>query len=167
MKIKTQLMSIALSAAMGLFSWNLSANEGHGEGHGDHKDHNKGEEMKMPDTLGGIWHEIQEHKEELEKTIKDKKLADVHKTAFEIRDYAKALIEKSKSLPVEKMTRLQSAIKQIEKLASDLDSTGDANDQAGTEANFKKLEGALKLVEAQYPPDMLKGSGENSEHHHD
>lgn len=162
MKLKTTLMAMALSAAMGLFSWNLFAHEGHGDGHGN-PSHSKGEQMKIPHTVSGIWHEIQEHKDQLAKIIKDRKLADVHKVAFEIRDYAKALPEKSKDLSAEKMTRLQSAVKQIEKLASDLDSTGDAGDQSGTEANFKKLEGALKLIDTQYPAEMLK-SKEMSEY---
>lgn len=154
MKIKLKLTALALSAAMGLF--NGSVLQAHEHDEKAEKGHKEGKEMKMPDTIGGIWHEIQEHKEGLAMTIKVKELADVHKTAFEIRDFAKALLAKSKSLPAEKMTRLQSAVKQIEKIASDLDSTGDAGDQAGTEANFKKLEGALKLVEAQYSPEMLK-----------
>ncbi len=141
-------------AAAGLFSGRMA--QGHEK---DEKaDHagKKGEEMKIPDTIGGIWHEIQEHKEELGKIIKDKKLADVHKAAFKIRDYAKALPDKSKGLAAEKLTRVQSSVKQIEKLAADLDASGDAGDQAKTEANFKKLEGVLKLIEAQYSAEMLK-----------
>lgn len=154
MKIRTKMMAITLSATMGLFSTSLLQADGDDEKSGH--EHKEGEAMKIPDTVAGIWQEIQEHKEELAKTIKDKKLAHVHKTAFEIRDYAKALPDKSKDLPAEKMTRLQAAVKQIEKIASDLDSTGDAGDQAGTESNFKKLEGALKLIEVQYPAEMLK-----------
>lgn len=126
----------------------LHANE---EGH----EAGAGEPLKIPDTITGVWQEIQEHKEELNKIIKDKKLSDVHKTAFAIRDFAKALPDKSKDLPEEKLQRLKSAIKQIEKLAADLDESGDANNQAATEANFKKLEGALKLIEAQYPSGAL------------
>lgn len=164
MKIRTKMMAIALCATMGMLGSNLV------QAHGDHEktshDKKDSEPIKVPDTVAGIWHEIQEHKEELQKTISEKKLAEVHELAFEIRDYAKAMPDKSKDLPTEKMTRLQSAIKQIEKIASDLDSTGDAGDQAGTESNFKKLEGALKLIEVQYPPQTLKASEEKSEHHH-
>ena len=161
MKTKIKLLAMALSAVMGLSPGILLASEGHEQG--------EGKEVKIPDSVGGIWQEIQEHKEGLAKTIKDKKLADVHKVAFEIRDFAKALPEKSKDLPPEKLGRVQSSVKQIEKLAADLDSTGDAGDQAGTEANFKKLEGVLKLIEAQYPAEMLKAAGEKPEHseHHD
>ena len=157
MKIKMKLTVIALLAAMGLFI----GNRVQGEEPGGHAE-KEGAELKIPDTVGGIWQEIQEHKEQLAQIIKEKKLADVHKAAFKIRDYVKALPEKSKSLSAENLARVQSAIKQIEKLASDLDATGDASDQAGTESNFKKLEGVLKLVEAQYPAEMLKPAGEKS-----
>ena len=36
------------------------------------------------------------------------------------------------------------------KLAEDLDASGDANDQAKTEANLKKLDGLIKVLETQF-----------------
>jgi hypothetical protein len=48
--------------------------------------------------------------------------------------------------------------KELADIVKRLDESGDANDQAGTEANFKKLQGILKTIEAQYPPETLKTS---------
>jgi len=107
--------------------------------------------MQIPDTAAGILKEVQTHTTLLAATIREKKLSEVHQVAFMIRDLVNALPEKSKDLPADKLTRVQASAKQVAKLAGDLDATGDANDQAGTEANFKKLEGILKLIEAQYP----------------
>lgn len=136
-------LATALIATLGLFQGSLRAEEAeHGEA---------GEAVKIPDTLTGVWQEILEHKLALDSTIKASKLADVHKVAFAIRDLVKALPDKSKDLPADKLQRVQSGVKQVEKLASELDKTGDAGDQAATEANAKKLDGVLKLIEAQYP----------------
>lgn len=111
----------------------------------------EGMKMQIPDTAAGILKQVQAHKDVLATTIQQKKLSEVHQVAFMIRDLVNALPEKSKDLPADKLTRVQASAKQVAKLAADLDATGDANDQAGTEANFKKLEGVLKLIEAQYP----------------
>jgi len=115
----------------------------------------EGEKTKIPNTAPEIWKEVLTQQEALSAIIKEKKLSEVHKTAFTIRDLVNALPGKSKELSAEKLERVQSAGKQVEKLASSLDETGDANDQPGTEANFKKLQGVLKLIEAQYPVGIL------------
>ena len=74
------------------------------------------------------------------------KLADVHHHAFAIRDLAKALPAKAEKA---KKAQVEGAVKNIAKLAEDLDKTGDAGDQAGTEANLKKLDGVLMALDRQ------------------
>lgn len=110
----------------------------------------------MPNTAGGIWDEVTEHAEQLGRLISDKKLDKVHEVAFEIRDLMNALPEKSKSLPADKLAKVTANAKFVTDLAKRLDESGDANDQAGTEANFKKLQGILKSTASLYPPDALK-----------
>ena len=112
--------------------------------------------IKIPDTAAGILMEIKQHEEELGKTITDKKLDDVHHHAFAIRDLLNALPDKSKDLPADKLTKLKVNAKFIASLADRLDKSGDANDQAGTESNFKKLQGILREIESLYPPELLK-----------
>jgi len=123
------------------------------------KHEEKGEKIKIPDTVEGIFKEIHHHHMELAETVKNKKLADVHHHAFAIRDLANALPAKA---PADKKAQVQGTAKNIGKLAEDLDASGDANDQAKTEANLKKLDGLLKVLETQFG---IKAEGKE-EHKH-
>lgn len=108
--------------------------------------HEKSEPMKIPDTVEGIFKAIHEHHMELAETVKAKKLADVHHHAFAIRDLANALPAK---VAADKKKAVEGTAKNITKLAGDLDESGDASDQAKTEANLKKMDGLIKVLEMQ------------------
>ncbi len=117
----------------------------------------EGAKTKIPDTAAGILKEVKQHEEELSKTIADKQLEGVHHHAFAISDLVNALPDKSKDLDAEKLGKLKANAKFVAGLAKRLDESGDSKDQAGTEANFKKLQGILKSIEALYPPGMGNG----------
>ena len=104
------------------------------------------EKMAIPDTADGIMQEIHKHHVELAETVKSKKLADVHHHAFSIRELANALPAK---VAADKKARVEGSVKNIARLADDLDKTGDANEQAGTEANLKTLDGVLMALDKQ------------------
>ena len=108
----------------------------------------KEETMKIPDTADGIWMGIHEHHMALAEVVKSRNLKDVHIHAFAIRDLANALPAKAAA---DKKARVEGTAKNIAKLAGELDESGDANDQAKTEANLKKLDGLLKMLKAQFP----------------
>lgn len=139
---------MGLCAAIGLMGVTttrvFAAEHDHKKGE-KHEEH--GEKMKIPDTVEGIWKEIHEHHAELKEIVEKKQLEKVHETAFEIRDLAKALVPKA---PADKKTQVEGAVKNIAKLAEDLDKSGDGGDQAKTEANLKKLDGVLKVLSAQF-----------------
>jgi rubrerythrin len=124
----------------------------------DEHDEHEGGKIKIPDTAAGIFKEVKEHEEELAKIITDKKLDKVHEVAFEIRDLVNALPDKSKDLAADKLAKLKSDAKFVASLADRLDKSGDDKDQAGTEANFKKLQDLLKQVRALYPDSTTKSS---------
>lgn len=148
---------MGLCAAIGLFgAQNTFAQHDHKEGE---KHEEKGGKAKIPDTVEGIFKEIHEHHAELKEIVEKKQLAKVHETAFEIRDLAKALVPKA---PADKKTQVEGTVKNISKLADDLDASGDANDQAKTEANLKKLDGILKVLHTQFGMKMEAGG----EHKH-
>lgn len=107
----------------------------------------KEEKVKIPATAEGILKAIHEHHGELAEVVKNKKLADVHHHAFAIRDLAKALPAKAAA---DKKKQVEGAVKNISKLAEDLDKAGDDGKQAETEALLKKLDGVLKVLEAQF-----------------
>ena len=127
---------MGLCAAIGLMS--LGTNRAFAE---DEKPEAK---MTIPDTTEGIFKAIHEHHMELAETVKNKKLADVHHHAFAIRDLAKALPAK---VPADDKSKVQGTVNNIAKLAEALDESGDANNQAKTEANLKKLDGLIKMLE--------------------
>lgn len=106
----------------------------------------KGEKVKIPATAEGILKAIHAKHGELGETVKNKKLADVHHHAFAIRDLAKALPAK---VPADSKSKVESSVKNISKLADDLDKSGDDGDQAKTEANLKKMDGLLKVLATQ------------------
>ena len=76
----------------------------------------------------------------------------MHHHAFAIRDLVNALPDKSKDLAADKLGKLKEEAKFVAVLADRLDKAGDANDQAGTEANFKKLQTVLKEIQSLSPP---------------
>ncbi len=135
----TSLLALALS--VWLIPTGLAAEE--------HEAHEG--KVKIPDNAAAIVAEVKEHEAELGKLIAEKKLNKVHEVAFEIRDLVNALPEKSTGLAVDKVSKVKADAKFVDSLAERLDKTGDANDQAGTEANFKKLQSVLKQIESQYP----------------
>jgi hypothetical protein len=74
----------------------------------------------------------------------------MHVLELLVRDLANALPAKAAA---DKKKQVEGTVKNIAKLAADLDDSGDANDQAKTEANLKKLDGLLKVLESQFPHD--------------
>jgi len=111
---------------------------------------------KIPTTISGIWGEVKEGEANLSTIITDKKLDKVHEAAFEIRDLVNALPDKSIDLPADNLAKVKSNAKYVADIAKRLDESGDAGDQAGTEANFKKLQNFLKIIETQYSSQQLK-----------
>ena len=151
MKSKT-LLAMGLCAAIGLMNISaprLFAGEAAHE-HGGHGDMDG--KVKIPDTVDGIFKAIHEHHMQLADVVKNKKLSDVHHHAFAIRDLANALPAKAAS---DKKKQVEGTTKSIATLAENLDKTGDAGDQPGTEANLKKLDGLVKNLETQFG---IKGS---------
>ena len=140
-----KLLAIGACAAVAL-TFNpqpLLADE---KGHKDGKEHAEKGKTAVPATAEAIMAEIHKHHGELADVVKSKKLADVHHHAFAIRDLANGLPAK---VAADKKARVEGSVKNIAKLATDLDNTGDANNQAATEANLKKLDGVLKALESQ------------------
>ena len=129
----------------------------------DEEKHGSKEAVKIPDSLGAIWHEVKEHQQELENVIKTKQLAKVHEIAFRIRDLVNAMPAKSATLSAENLSKVKSNAKFLATLASRLDESGDANDQAATEENYKKFAGILKNIDAQYPVEALKYEGKDKD----
>ena len=151
----TKLLAMGLCAAIGFFGTQIGT--ARAQDKPAHKDGEAHEKIKIPDTLDGIWKEMHHHHQELKDTIKAMKLATVHEHAFAVRDLAKALPAK---VPAAHKKHVENLVKKVSQLAEDLDKSGDAGEQAKTEANLKKLDAVLKDME-----DMA-GPSEASPHQH-
>ena len=136
----TRILAVGACAAFALTGTTQSAFAAEKE-HAEHK-----EKTVVPETVDGIMEAIHKAHGELAEVVKSKKLADVHHHAFAIRDLANALPAK---VAADKKARVEGSVKNIAKLADDLDKTGDDNNQAGTEANLKKLDGVLTALAQQ------------------
>jgi hypothetical protein len=139
---RMKLLAIGATAALAITSVSLRMAVAAEEGHKEHT-----EKVTIPATADGILAEIHKHHQELDATVKSKNLADVHHHAFAIRDLAKALPAKA---PADKQARVQGTVNNLGKLAEDLDASGDAGDQAKTEANLKKFDAVIAQLEAQF-----------------
>jgi len=109
----------------------------------------------IPVTLGATWQAVLKKHAELQGATASQSLPTIHKLAFRLRDLCNTLPEKSRDLSPEKLARVNGSVKNIAKLADELDKTGDAGDQPGTEANMKKLDGVLKVLAGQYEAAKL------------
>lgn len=107
--------------------------------------------LQIPATSSAIWQAIDQQVAALSKAIQTGVFDEVHHHAFAIRDLVAALPARSASLPPEKLAQVNANVKFVAALAQRLDSAGDAKDKAGTESNFKKLQGILGVIRAAYP----------------
>lgn len=107
--------------------------------------------VQIPATRAAIWRSIDKETELLDALIQAGKFEEVHHRAFAIRDLVAALPARSGSLPPDKLAQVKSNVQFVATLAQRLDATGDANDKAGTASNFKKLQGVLSAIRANYP----------------
>lgn len=147
--MKTQMLLIGLGLGITLTSMTtitvLAEEQGQ---HAEHEETSQVEGTALPETIEGILEEIHQQHEQLSDIVNSKQLDKVHLHAFAIRDLARKLPAKATAA---KRARLEGTVKNIAKLAADLDASGDAGKQEKTEANLKKLNGMLKVLQAQFP----------------
>ena len=144
---KTAILSFAVLLLTSVLARADDAHTSGMEAHKDMKMDHKGMKTKASSTIESLWQDIHKHHGELAEVIKAKKLDDVHHHAFAVRDLAKKLVAKA---PAAKKAAIKAGVKNIAKLAEELDKTGDAGDQAATEANMKKFDAAINDLQAQF-----------------
>lgn len=111
-------------------------------------------QVQIPATAAAIWRSIDKETELLDALIQAGKFEEVHHHAFAIRDLVAALPARSGALPPDKLEQVKTNVQFVATLAQRLDATGDAKDKAGTESNFKKLQGILRAIRANYPKSI-------------
>lgn len=128
-----------------------------GNAFAEHEEHPGGTAAATaPESISGIWAEIEKHQAMLKETIEAGKLEEVHKTAFEIRDLVNALAGKSATLTPENLENVKTGSERVAEIANLLDKYGDAKDQVNTTQQFERLSKALDYIKSQYSPEVLK-----------
>ena len=122
--------------------------DGHGHSHA----------TKIPETVEGIWKEIQKQQAQLVRLVTEKKLSAAHDPAFVIRDLVKALPGK---VAAETKTKAEKGAKEIAKLAAAIDKSSAAGAQKATEANVKKMGEAITALQAKLKPEAAKSQPES------
>jgi len=135
----TKILSITIIT---LIATAALADSGHSHGSHEHQAHAVANAASPSEVMTQI-HELQA---KLLTTVADKKLGEVHQIAFAIRDLAASLPGMTSP---ENKVKVETTAKNISAIATALDESGDAGDQAKTEANVKKLDGLLRILETQ------------------
>lgn len=155
MKTPTLLATIALTCGCLAASAPISrAAEEKGHAHHAKTD------IAIPDTVRGIWTEINVHHRQLTEAIAAKKLAEADPHVRALDALFLALPAKSTDLPAKEGKLAAGMSKNACKACDDLDEAIDANKQENAEAKLKLLDGVLKILKAQYPPE-ISGAGQN------
>ncbi len=156
----------------------VAQQQGHGSGHEGHA--GMGAMPGMSDSAqpargASAWAELKSARDAIANLIESGKLAEVHGQAERLAPLGQALSEGAKALPEEKRTRVEATLRQLPALGKSLDKAGDADDAAATRRELKRLDGAIALIQAQYPaealskvpaPRVVPSESEHSGHEH-
>ncbi len=103
------------------------------------------------------WGRVEKARARLDATITGNKLDEVHEAAFEVRDAVKELPGNSAALPAAGREKLDSQVKQVERLAEMLDEAGDSGNAKAVHEHHKAMDEALDAIRGLYPAGVLPG----------
>ncbi|MFN2508097.1 MAG: heavy metal-binding domain-containing protein [Chthoniobacterales bacterium] len=109
-------------------------------------------------SVGVAWTLIQASAAKMEEMITAKDMKGVHAKEGLLSGAVKYLEMNSPMVAGDQRKRLDAAIKQALGISANLHQAADNGQPDKAAAEFKKLEAALLLVAAQYPPEVLKAS---------
>lgn len=122
-------------------------------------------EIPPAENPAQVWGEIQATRDVIEKLVLDGKLDEIHAATEGLPALGAKLLSVSTALEGSKRARVEGAVNQLPKATDRLHDAADANDAQKTAAEFKKLDGLLRLIAAQYPPGVLETEGASQSHH--
>ena len=137
------------------------------QGHGTDVDSGgdlRGAEIPPAENPAQVWGEIQAKRDIIEKLVQEEKLAEIHAATEGLAALGAKLLSVSTALEESKRARVEGAVNQLPNVADRLHDAADAGKAEKTAAEFKKLDGLLQLIAAQYPPGVLKTGGASQSH---
>ena len=117
-----------------------------------------------PKSAAEAWGQINGLREKLVRLVEEKNLKAVHDVTETLIAVLKALPGVSKDLPAEKLKRAEGAMNNLAKALDVVHDDADEGDQALTEKHVKTVESLLKVLAAQYVPEVRRheaGTQEN------
>jgi hypothetical protein len=112
-------------------------------------------EAAAPSPISGIWAQISARKNAIASLLESNQLKGVHDEAEALETLGDKLAESSTMLDEAKLARVRGAANQMRHVAGSLHDAADKGDTTRARTEFQKLEGLLKLIEAQYPAGTL------------
>ncbi len=163
----TLYRSIAVGAVVLALGWSLLATRGNadsdhgGDSHDMHgKQQSEGhEEGRHAADLAQVWNSLKHTRDGIAADIEAESLNAIHEKTELLETQAKSLLRHSTSLEPKKRERVESLVGQITKLGGRLHAAADAGDQGRTQREFRRLDGLLQLLQAQYPAGSLEPHG--------
>ncbi len=158
---------IAVGAMVLALAWSILATRGNADsGHGgDSPDthaeqHGEGhEEDRHAADLAQVWNSLKHTRDGIAADIEAGSLNAIHEKTEALEMQVQSLLEHSTSLDPKKRERVESLVGQITKLAGTLHAAADAGNEDRTRREFKRLDGLLQLLQAQYPAGSLEPHG--------
>lgn len=144
--MKNKVVGLLMAGSFVVAVVPVLAEEGNNHSH-QHQSMEHDNSDGVAESSESLWAKIDQQHLALSAAVKGGELNMVHEHAFAIRDLAMKL---SPFAAAEKKERVESGVNAIAKLANDLDTSGDAGDQAATDSNLKKFDGMLKVLKAQF-----------------
>ncbi len=158
---------IAVGAVVLALGWSLltckgNVDRGHGADshHAQGEQHDEGHGAGGPgEDLAGVWSALKHTWDGIAADIEVGTLNAIHEKTEALETHAQSLPQHSTSLDPKKRERVESLVGQITKLAGTLHAAADAGNQDRAQREFKRLDGLLKLLQAQYPAGSLEPHG--------
>ena len=148
--MKSWTLWIAVVALAGAPS--AHADAGHGHGMEESPPPQPGEAQP---SLAEAWSALMATRDAIAADVEAGRLDAVHEKAERLAPLASSLLDGSASLEAAKRARVEGTVRQVSKVAGALHVAADAGDATKTKRELERLDGLLKLLEAQYPQGAL------------
>lgn len=124
----------------------------HEHGHADKRHH----EVTEPKTIKEAWQQITDGLAATESNIDASAFDSIHAFAEQLEESLHFLADHSSAASEKNRKRLESVIKQLDKVADSLHHAAEDKDLAKIKQETKKAQSLLPLAEAQYPKGTLQ-----------
>lgn len=129
----------------------------------EHRGH--GDVAKATESLAEAWTALVAARDAIASDVKSDALGDVHARAEPLPQLVDALLVQSADLEAGKRQRVEGAAKQVKRVADALHVAADQGDAARSQKALGRLDGLLKLIQAQYPAGaLMAGSNDHGGH---